>query len=463
MSKQTDSASTPRKHGLSWKIWLGLTVVLVALLTNEILSKSPEHFSPGELTTAHHQIELACTSCHTDAFGGLESIDRACETCHNAQLNAQKDSHPAKKFTDPRNADRLEKINALSCVACHMEHHAERDVGMAVTVADDFCIKCHADVDEERPTHKGYDTMTCATAGCHNYHDNSALYEDFLMQHQGQPNVLAGGRVAQKNMLSWLPGLQAEIKNLAADDMNASGAGFVDAKIVHDWQDTAHANAGVNCNDCHRVKTDQNMEGTWTDHPEMAVCDTCHSHESKGFVDGKHGMRLAVGLDAMTVSEAKLAMRPNAHDKTMTCMSCHSSHRFDVTKAAVEGCLSCHNDEHSQNYMKSKHYSLWLGSLTDQALAETGVSCATCHMPRTVIEAHESQSGLQEVHVQHNQSLNLRPNEKMVRTVCLNCHGLQFTLDSLADEELIKQNFSQQPAGRVESLDWAKQANGGGR
>ena len=43
--------------------------------------------------------------------------------------------------------------------------------------------------------------------------------------------------------------------------------------------------------------------------------------------------------------------------------------------------------------------------------------------------------------VQHNQNANLRPNEKMIRQVCLTCHSLALSIDALADSELIRRNF----------------------
>ena len=55
--------------------------------------------------------------------------------------------------------------------------------------------------------------------------------------------------------------------------------------------------------------------------------------------------------------------------------------------------------------------------------------------------------------VQHNQNANLRPNEKMIRSVCLNCHGLEFTLDALADAALVRTNFNGRPQHSVGSLD----------
>jgi hypothetical protein len=57
--------------------------------------------------------------------------------------------------------------------------------------------------------------------------------------------------------------------------------------------------------------------------------------------------------------------------------------------------------------------------------------------------------------VQHNQGDTLQPNEKMARPVCLQCHGLAFTLDALADPELVAGNFRGAPARHVRSIDMA--------
>jgi hypothetical protein len=55
--------------------------------------------------------------------------------------------------------------------------------------------------------------------------------------------------------------------------------------------------------------------------------------------------------------------------------------------------------------------------------------------------------------VQHNQNDNLRPNEKMLRPVCLNCHGLGFATDALADAKLVAGNFAGRPGVHIKSLD----------
>jgi hypothetical protein len=81
------------------------------------------------------------------------------------------------------------------------------------------------------------------------------------------------------------------------------------------------------------------------------------------------------------------------------------------------------------------------------------VSCASCHLPRVEHEVNEWSTRRL---VDHNQSAALSPNSKQARPVCLHCHGLQFTLDALADPALIRNNFQGRPATRVRSLDMAE-------
>jgi hypothetical protein len=144
-------------------------------------------------------------------------------------------------------------------------------------------------------------------------------------------------------------------------------------------------------------------------------------------------------------------MQSNAAHRELSCTSCHGAHGFDTRRAAVDACLSCHNDAHSLAYVNSSHFKLWQAEVNGTARMNSGVSCATCHLPRETHGSGDSAS----VRVQHNQNANLRPNEKMIRSVCLECHGLAFSLDALADAALVKTNFIGRPANHVESLDLA--------
>jgi len=149
-------------------------------------------------------------------------------------------------------------------------------------------------------------------------------------------------------------------------------------------------------------------------------------------------------------------MRADAHNKTVSCISCHGAHEFDTRFASVDACLNCHADKHSLAFKDSTHFRLFEDDARGKASQGTGVSCATCHMPRTLHKGGEVEAILSE----HNQNLNLRPNEKMIRSVCMNCHGLGFSIDALADAELIKSNFNGPAQQHVQSLDMAERRLG---
>ncbi|MEM8661866.1 MAG: NrfA- nitrite reduction protein, partial [Pseudomonadota bacterium] len=127
---------------------------------------------------------------------------------------------------------------------------------------------------------------------------------------------------------------------------------------------------------------------------------------------------------------------------------------YDSRSAAVESCLTCHNDDHSLAYKDSPHYRLWQAEMSGDAAPGAGVSCASCHMPRTEKDYYWGTFVHNEV--QHNQSLTLRPNEKMIRPVCMTCHGLGFAINALADPALIHNNFTGKPSVHIESIDLAR-------
>jgi formate-dependent nitrite reductase cytochrome c552 subunit len=305
---------------------------------------------------------------------------------------------------------------------------------MGVTIPKDYCYQCHEDIAENRESHRGMGFETCSTAGCHNYHDNKALYEDFLVKHAQESDV--------KEVMSFLkrsPKTKEDMsKTLTVADADFARHGVVpDEYLLNEWHHSSHAQQGVSCSDCH------DQDGVWTPKPTHMSCQKCHQGEVKTFLQGRHGMRLAEGLSPMSPSMARQPMHKNAGHKSLSCVSCHGSHDFDREEASVKACMSCHNDEHTNQYLNSKHFDLW----ADKGL-EGGVSCATCHMPRL----EDPEKGYV---VQHNQNANLRPNEKMIREVCMDCHGLAFSIDALADPKLVKRNFIGVPSEHIKSIDMA--------
>lgn len=426
---------------LFWLSWLILTICGLAYYLYVVLAKEDKsELLIGEATHGHYQIELACSSCHTDAFGGDDVLQNACMNCHEQELKEAFDSHPKKKFTDPRNADLIEVIDARYCVSCHSEHKKEQTIEMGLTLPADYCVHCHTDIGEERESHKGLAFDSCASAGCHNYHDNRALYEAFLVKNANQPWL---SEIAKIGMATHAKTL-AKPKHPVHEKPVELAAAHPD---VHEqWQHTAHAEAGVSCVSCHNDE-----ENAWIAKPGIDQCATCHTNEATGFKAGKHGMKLVASSEAIKPVDARLDFHKDALDRAHGCNSCHSAHAFDRREAAAESCLSCHADEHSLAFNDSPHGMLWAKEIAGEIAPGEGVSCASCHMPRV---EHE-QGSTTTVRVEHNQNANLRPNEKMIRPVCMQCHSLEFSIDALADENLIKNNFNGLPSEHIESIDWA--------
>ncbi len=311
-------------------------------------------FLPGQTSHGHSQIEMQCNVCHTPLTGVKQE---SCLECHATELAAANDSHPPKKFLDPRNADRVAALDARLCITCHREHVPELTRAMGVTMPEDYCFRCHATIGEERPSHVGLSFQTCASSGCHNFHDNRALYEDFLVKHAKSPDL-------SDTVLTPLCDFAVRYRHahpeaarqLTVAQHNGPADRAYDPALLAAWAETAHARAGVNCQDCH---SDPAADTQWVERPTHAVCATCHEAEREGFLRGHHGMRLAQGLSPMTPGRSRMVMQAEAADRALTCVSCHNAHTFDTRHAAVKACMGCHNDQHTRAYLDSKHYTLW--------------------------------------------------------------------------------------------------------
>lgn len=427
-----------------WLVWLVATIGLVGYLAYSLTMRpasAARTFLPGVTTHGHYQIELQCQECHSPGMGVLQD---ACTRCHADELKRASDTHPRSKFTDPSKRHLLAKLDARSCMTCHQEHVPDRTQAMGLSLPSDYCWHCHQDIGEERPSHAGMAYDSCANAGCHNYHDNRALFEGFLIKHIDEPDQLKVQQVTLRDFAErWAKDHPDTPRALTAADQDAPPEVEIDDDTLNGWAATAHAEAGVNCSACHVGDS-----GEWFDNITHDACRECHTEQVEGFLASRHGMRLAVGLAPMTPGQARIPMNHDSFHDELKCVACHGSHEFDTEYAAAEACLKCHADEHSLAYVGSPHHALWQSELAGEAEPGTGVSCATCHLPRV-----DEGNGLA---VQHNQNDYLRPNEKLARPVCTQCHGLQYSLDALADADLIKNNFAEPPSAHVESIDMAK-------
>ncbi|MEM7258802.1 MAG: cytochrome c3 family protein, partial [Pseudomonadota bacterium] len=152
---------------LWWVVWIVATISIALFLGSRMVSSEQQQlFMPGPLSDGHHQLELSCGSCHLNPLGGGEVLQQSCIDCHGEDRKKPHDSHPISKFEDPRNAARLQEINAIECTTCHMEHRPEITAKNGVTIPADFCVHCHLDIGEERASHADMEFATCASAGC---------------------------------------------------------------------------------------------------------------------------------------------------------------------------------------------------------------------------------------------------------------------------------------------------------
>ena len=102
-------------------------------------------------------------------FGYLPVTSGECLDCHERP----NERHPIYRFREPRFAEAIEVVNAVSCMGCHAEHTDERSF-MELGV----CAACHDDLKlVNDPVDVPHETLvrdsqwqTCL--GCHDFHGN---------------------------------------------------------------------------------------------------------------------------------------------------------------------------------------------------------------------------------------------------------------------------------------------------
>ncbi len=251
--------------------------------------------------------------------------------------------------------------------------------------------------------------------------------------------------------------------------------------VVHEYEMSAHARAGVNCMDCHQV-----MEGQESlDHRGFVIakhltsqnCAQCHAEQYQQYLRSRHAApswaaiagpkdftpeqiafsekyhKGAVDRPAhpLTYLEGESAVtsgcaschamgKPQADGFIGTCTACHSRHNASVALARMpRTCGQCHmGPDHSQIeiYEESKHGVLFEAQKAHMNLeappkqlttADMPVpTCATCHM-----------SGLEGMNVTHDVTERLsywlfaaisdkRPTyqsgQDHMKSLCLKCH-----------------------------------------
>ena len=407
----------------------------MAVFSSLFLLERRQFLLPGETSDGHFLIEQSCSSCH----GGFEVVkNEDCQSCHSAEL--AQDTHPVRVFEDPRWASDLEELDAMQCLTCHLEHQTAEG---GATIHSSFCFPCHDDVIEKRPTHVNLSRISCGNSGCHNYHDNSALNTAYLAQRAEQPNLLPDAGLPRLTMAPQ-----------AARSVRADHPSSVQAEpaLVESWSSSRHALAGVNCTQCHQSESGEFVVAAPTE-----TCASCHQFETDTFHAGKHGVLTSLGLPPLTPKMARLPMAAKGPERPshLSCATCHDPHSVDIVEAATQSCLRCHADEHSLSFEGSPHAELANRKQPGEPAMES-LTCASCHLPR-VKTAVGAQPGETRIAVNHNNAWTLRPTDRMAKLVCTSCHGLELSLSSIYDRELVRDNFRAGPKERHPSFPMIEQ------
>jgi hydroxylamine dehydrogenase len=183
----------------------------------------------------------------------------------------------------------------------------------------------------------------------------------------------------------------------------------VNPNIVADWKLSKHAEAGIDCANCHGQKHQKSDDSNLAALPTPDVCNTCHSDQVTQFKNGKHaaawaamnamptihwqpmamieGMKGCGGchkIGLKSIQEIEQLKNEGGGFGLASCDACHTRHTFSVEEARQpQACETCHMGfDHPQweMYSGSKHgvrYQLkQLGKIPESAAAPT---CQTCH------------------------------------------------------------------------------------
>lgn len=215
-------------------------------------------------------------------------------------------------------------------------------------------------------------------------------------------------------------------------------------EINQRWQSSVHALNDINCSSCHQDRQTKAV----VSQPNHESCRSCHEQAVETFLLGKHGIRLQEEQTPLNPAMAHLPMKPEAANKVMNCNTCHDVHSVNTVQASVDSCLSCHNDDHSLNYQKSKHGQLFASKAKTLPRPDAeSVTCATCHLPRQPSDGESAT-----VLVNHNNTFTLLPRDRMVKEVCMNCHGMEYSFNNIFDDEVVEADFKHPTTQDLQTL-----------
>ncbi|ADD67790.1 hypothetical protein Dacet_1014 [Denitrovibrio acetiphilus DSM 12809] len=261
------------------------------------------------------------------------------------------------------------------------------------------------------------------------------------------------------------------------------------APKVHDqYAESAHAQNGIGCLDCHSAEASDFDAYTKKGHPVVAShptpkdCATCHEQEVEEHTKSKHAYPFWLYAAAdRAVFEPIVGTKQgceNCHNLSAMwpdgsvgeCDICHSKHSFDVSLARNPNtCGECHlGPDHPQKeiYYESKHGNIFAAKGKDWDLSYNSSEvdripieapvCSTCHMdavPGTSVKsthnvserlAWEAQAPWSYRTIWFEEELGTwEKKAERMKTVCKTCHAPTFIDEYILVYDLVNLQYNE--------------------
>ncbi len=394
-----------------------LNIILLSIL---FLTNASGQISPGDLTTAHADLEgiRNCTQCHDL---GNKVTNTKCLACHEE----------IQDLTDQNRGFHASKeVKGKDCATCHSEHHG-RKFDMSRFDEDNFdhdltsyeltgghlkidCRECHipefiadADIKKREDTFLGleHDCISChedvhqntlSTQDCASCHDTEAFAPATFFDHDDTEYPLTGKHVD----VECIECHQKETRN-GKEFQVFTGLEFNNCISCHD--DVHENNLGTNCKQCHSTESFTSLrrirrfDHNTTNFPlkgahQQTDCFECHS-QNESLVDmfqdrmgiqtndcvecheDVHDNKFGTNCIECHNEQAWVSVDLDVFDHNRTdyplegihrevdCKECHTTNLTDPL--AHSQCVDCHEDYHEGQFM----------------VAATGFTpdCAECH------------------------------------------------------------------------------------
>ncbi len=337
--------------------------------------------------TAADATPKTCASCHATPQGSLPAIgphdpatpDEACATCHRAHASPSLVSTECESCHDEETVTGHAKpdIQITGCASCHGYHEDAE-------VSSGRCTNCHrqsrAEVSMKATFANGHDK--CVT--CHRQHRFlKAEVQDCRAECHDGVVVLAQAKVEEHRRCT-----------ACHDKHDVRGSLNYACKECHGKVSPKHPvdkKTGSRCTGCHEPHGGPGK-------PVAAACSSCHDE-----------------------ARSETGLHQGAGHRGPACRNCHAPHKFDLKKAGVGLCETCHGAKPFRGAATiqphAKHSDCFQchGETVAHAPAGKRVACATCHEDQASVARKD-----------HKQCVGCHdPHTTKQQAPCGSCHEAQ--------------------------------------